>query len=207
MFSNAGHRRRRRPLIQKLPSFCQWSVLLRINCFFHGKSRCRLCISLPDASPSPGVIQIAEYLGSVIEKIPDSITEQYFFDQYVDNPFVDENGQPLENNSLYQELQAVIGNQLYYLCRIQDCIRQADRLFKNLPSPGPGFAYYEEHAQKCLIGEAAAQLKLDSWLYQGLKFLESYDSSKKRITIKHCAALPKIILSKIRQLLFYIAPE
>lgn len=108
------------PLLQKLPSYCNWPGVLRVNCFFQGEAACRLVVKLLTTEQSAGFIQMAEQIASVVEQIPDELAKKYFFDQYANNPYVSESGQPLKcKNPLAQRLQTVIGARRYVLCRIR----------------------------------------------------------------------------------------
>lgn len=74
-------------------------------------------------------------------------------------------------------LVCLVSNPCSGLDHIQDCIRQANMLFKELTTPYPRFMYYEDFAQQCLIREIASKVNSDIWLYSGLTFLENYDTA------------------------------
>lgn len=107
------------PLQQKLPSFCYWKAILRINCFFGGEAKCRLVIQTLDDHTAPGTVQLAECFGEAIEHIPKKLLEPGLHARVLPERFLSESGDLLPGeNPLRDAIDRCIHGDDFFLCRM-----------------------------------------------------------------------------------------
>ena len=66
------------PVVHATPAYALWNASIRVNCFFNDVAMCRIIISIPTPDIDKGIVQFAEYVGTVIERIPASKAHRFF---------------------------------------------------------------------------------------------------------------------------------